>query len=59
MPSVFSSEKLALDEKNDIIPLDEACRGINGRLVSFIRAHRIENCRKREILDPDLYEERI
>lgn len=34
----------------DIIPVDEACRGVEGKLVSFYsRLYRIEKCRKREI----------
>lgn len=34
----------------DIIPVDEACRGVDGKIVSFYsRLYRIEKCRKREI----------
>lgn len=34
----------------DIIPVDEACRGVDGKLVSFYsRLYRIEKCRKREL----------
>ncbi len=39
----------------DLVPVDEACRGIEGKLVSFYsRLYRIEKCRKRE-LDAEAY----
>ncbi|NBQ53254.1 MAG: hypothetical protein EBU49_06715 [Proteobacteria bacterium] len=38
----------------DIIPIDEACRGLEGKTVSFYsKLYKIEKCRKRE-LDPEL-----
>ncbi len=34
----------------DIIPVDEACKGVEGKLVTFYsRMYKIEKCRKREI----------
>jgi hypothetical protein len=34
----------------DIIPVDEACRGVEGKFVTFYsRMYKIEKCRKREI----------
>ncbi|MCX6127081.1 MAG: hypothetical protein NTV34_20350, partial [Proteobacteria bacterium] len=34
----------------DIVPLDEACKGVDGKFVSFYsRLYKIEKCRKREI----------
>ena len=37
----------------DIIPVDEACEGINGKVVTYYdKMYRIEKCRKREILNP-------
>lgn len=34
----------------DIIPVDEACKGVDGKIVSFYsRLYKIEKCRKREI----------
>lgn len=34
----------------DIIPIDEACRGVDGKIVTFYsRMYKIEKCRKREI----------
>lgn len=40
----------------DIIPVDEACDGLEGRLSSYYsRLYRVEHCKKREIVDPDLY----
>ncbi len=39
----------------DLIPLDEACKGLNGKLVSFYsKLYRIEKCRKKE-LDAEEY----
>jgi hypothetical protein len=39
----------------DIIPIDEACKGVNNRFVSFYsRIYKIEKCRKREI-DAELF----
>ena len=39
----------------DIIPIDEACKGVEGKLVTFYsRMYRIEKCRKRE-LDAEVY----
>ena len=38
----------------DIIPLDEACRGVEGKIVSFYsKLYKIEKCRKRE-MDPEI-----
>ncbi len=37
----------------DIIPIDEACRGLEGKIVSFYsKLYKIEKCRKRE-MDPE------
>jgi hypothetical protein len=37
----------------DIIPVDEACEGINGKVVTYYdKMYQIEKCRKREILNP-------
>ena len=34
----------------DIIPIDEACKGVEGKIVTFYsRMYKIEKCRKREI----------
>ncbi len=39
----------------EVIPVDEACRGLNGKDVSYVdKLYRIEKCRKREY-DPELY----
>lgn len=58
VPTVFDdSLQAAFDAESqiDIIPVDEACRGLNGRYVTYYsRVYRIEQCRKREIVDPDL-----
>ena len=43
------------DKPMAIIPVKEACKGIDGRVVSFhSRMYRIENCHKRE-LDPEKF----
>lgn len=40
----------------DVIPVDEACAGVNNHLVSYYsRLYRIERCRKREVTDPESY----
>ncbi len=37
----------------DIIPIDEACEGINNKVVTYYdKMYRIEKCYKREILNP-------
>jgi hypothetical protein len=43
----------------EIIPVDEACEGVNNKVVSYYsRLYRIERCRKREIVAPDLFMKR-
>ena len=40
----------------EIIPVDEACEGVNNMVVSYYsRLYRIERCRKREIISPELF----
>lgn len=40
----------------DVIPVDEACRGVNEKFVSYYsRLYRIERCRKREITNPEAF----
>ncbi len=40
----------------EIIPVDEACEGLEGRISSYYsRLYRVEKCRKREIVDPDVF----
>lgn len=52
-PSIFDKSFRELLEGSagvDVIPIDEACRGVNNRFVSYYsRLYKIENCRKREI----------
>ena len=45
-----------LDDSNiDVIPLKEACRGLNGKYVSFYSLiYKIENCRKRLVTSNQL-----
>ncbi|MFW7379604.1 MAG: hypothetical protein ACOH5I_12395 [Oligoflexus sp.] len=43
-----------VDAEVDVIPIDEACRGLNEKYVTYYsRVYRIERCRKREVIDPD------
>lgn len=57
--SVFDdifSKLLSGEAGVDIIPVDEACEGINGKVVSYYsRLYRVERCRKREIVEPELF----
>lgn len=40
----------------DVIPIDEACEHLEGHLASYYsRLYRIERCRKREIVEPDVF----
>ena len=59
MDSVLDEEfaKLArqIEKDVDIIPVDEACAGLNGKTVSFYsRMYKIQKCRKHE-LDPEKF----
>ncbi len=39
----------------EVIPVNEACRGLEGKLASFYsRIYRIERCKKRELTSPDI-----
>ncbi len=55
MPSVIdkeSKELLKFNETTEIIPISEACAGIEGRFVSYYsKVYRIESCRKRQLSD--------
>lgn len=43
----------------EIIPIDEACDGLEGKVASYYsRLYRVERCRKREVVEPDLYVKR-
>lgn len=58
-PSILDKElnaQSAIEEEVDVIPLSEACAGIDGKYMSYYsKVYRIENCRKREIKDPSKY----
>lgn len=44
------------DGGTDIIPVDEACTGLEGKVVAFYsRLYRVEKCRKREFADPEAF----
>lgn len=53
IPSTLTDEykKLLVTEKNiDIIPIDEACRGLNGSYVSYYaKIYKIQSCHKHEV----------
>ncbi|MGE0174818.1 MAG: hypothetical protein AB7T49_18640 [Oligoflexales bacterium] len=61
-PSVLNKPaESASEEILEIIPLHEACRGIDGRYASyFSKLYKIEKCHKREIANPEgfLFENR-
>lgn len=58
VPSILQSEfaKLLVGKKGiEVIPVDEACRGVNGQYASFhSKFYKVEKCHKREI-DPELF----
>ena len=40
----------------EVIPVDEACRGLDGKIASYYSTvYRVEKCHKREIFAPDVY----
>ena len=59
MPSIFDDLYASAAHKYadaEIIPIDEACEGVEGRLAAYYsRLYRIEKCHKREIVDPELF----
>jgi hypothetical protein len=56
-PSILNNPtEASTDEILEIIPLHEACRGVDGKYASyFSRLYKIENCRKREITNPEAF----
>lgn len=56
IPSVVDdmfARLLSGDGGVDIIPIDEACAGVNGKVVTYYdKMYQIEKCRKREVMDP-------
>lgn len=58
MPSAVDNsptKSIAYEEEVDVIPLGEACKGVNGKIVSYYsKLYKIDNCRKR-YLDPQRY----
>lgn len=59
IPSIVDdlfAKMLRGDAGVEVIPINEACHGVEGRLVTYYsRAYRIEHCRKRELAEADLY----
>ncbi len=57
MPSSVDLEFIRQYDRSkvvDVIPIDEACRGVEGKIVSFYsKLYKIEKCRKRE-MDPEV-----
>lgn len=57
MPSAVDVEFIRQYDRSkvvDLIPIDEACRGVEGKIVSFYsKLYKIEKCRKRE-MDPEV-----
>lgn len=58
MPSMIDEEykkQRIMSKSVDIIAIDVACKGLNGKDVSYVdRIYKIENCRKRAY-DPELF----
>jgi hypothetical protein len=55
MNDIFA-ELLSGDAGVDILPVDEACEGLEGKIASYYsKLYKIEKCRKREILSPGTY----
>jgi hypothetical protein len=59
IPSIIDdmfAKLLRGDGSTDIIPVDEACAGLEGKVVAFYsRLYRVEKCRKREFTDPEAF----
>lgn len=57
--SVYDGELEAKTKDTDIIPIDEACRGIEGKYVFFYsRVYKIEKCARRQI-DPEKFSKKF
>jgi hypothetical protein len=59
IPSIIDdmfAKLLRGDGGTDLIPVDEACAGLEGKVVAFYsRLYRVERCRKREFTDPEAF----
>jgi hypothetical protein len=59
IPSIIDdifAKLLRGDAGVEVIPVDEACEGVEGKITSYYsRLYRIERCRKREITTPEVY----
>lgn len=59
VPSIIDdifAKLLKGDIQVDVIPIDEACEGVDGKIASYYsRLYRIEQCHKREIMAPDAF----
>jgi hypothetical protein len=53
-------KKMLVTEKNvDVLPLDEACKGLNGTYASYYaKIYKVEKCRKHEV-DPERFLQRF
>jgi len=53
--SVYDGEAEVISRDVDVIPVDEACRGLNGKFVYYYsRIYKIEKCARRP-MDPELF----
>lgn len=59
IPSIIDdifAKLLRGDAGVEVIPIDEACEGVEGKITSYYsRLYRIERCRKREVDHPEAY----
>lgn len=55
LDSIYNGESI-IEQEVDMIPLSEACAGIEGQYVSYYsRVYKIEKCHKREVLDENFH----
>jgi len=63
LPSVIDdifAKMLTGEAGIEIIPIDEACAGLDGQLASYYaHLYRIERCRRREIDEPEIFLKKI
>jgi hypothetical protein len=54
------ADLLSGDAGIDIIPVDEACEGINGRIVTYYsRVYKIQKCYKREYMSSEMFTKKL
>ena len=63
IPSVVDdmfAKLLKIGANVDVIPINEACAGVEGRFVTYYsRVYKVDQCRKHELVDSDLHMKRL